>query len=577
MLSTSIKLRKLRSLMSDCKIDAYLIPHSDEFQNEFLPLHNRRLEWMSNFSGSAGDIVVTLKKAFLFVDGRYTIQASKEVDKNYTIVNYKDALPHQIIKKQKTNNIGYDGNIINYGRLKYLSKNLKNHNLINIKDNLVDQIWINRPKKKRTKPFFLKKKQTGKDAKSKVQKVLFYLTKMKSDRYLITATDSICWLLNIRASDIQYSPLFLSRAIIENNGQVHIFSDFNSKQRIIDRQRINFHPAHHIQNYIKSCSKNNKFLVDRNTIPANFVGLIKTTSKIQLIDDVIQNFKSIRNKSEIKGLRDCHIRDGAALTKSIYWLKKNIDKKKITELDASNLIDRNRKKSKYFHSLSFPTISGTGPNAAIVHYRVTKKTNRLIRKSDILLIDSGAQYLDGTTDITRSIAFTPQNKERKEMYTRVLKGHIAVATCNLKYGEKGKRIDNLARKFLREINTDYEHGTGHGVGHFLNVHEGPQSISKYSKNRFENGMLTSNEPGYYKKGQFGIRIENLILSKIKKNILSFETVSFAPLEKNLIENAMLNEAEIYWIYNYHKKVRKKLYSFMNEAEKKWLLKETDPL
>ena len=227
--------------------------------------------------------------------------------------------------------------------------------------------------------------------------------------------------------------------------------------------------------------------------------------------------------------------------------------------------------------MSFPTISGTGPNAAIVHYRVTKKTNRLIRKSDILLIDSGAQYLDGTTDITRSIAFTPQNKERKEMYTRVLKGHIAVATCNLKYGEKGKRIDNLARKFLKEINTDYEHGTGHGVGHFLNVHEGPQSISKYSKNRFENGMLTSNEPGYYKKGQFGIRIENLILSKIKNNILSFETVSFAPLEKNLIENAMLNEAEIYWINNYHKKVRKKLYSFMNEAEKKWLLKETDPL
>ena len=254
-----------------------------------------------------------------------------------------------------------------------------------------------------------------------------------------------------------------------------------------------------------------------------------------------------------------------------------MDKKKITELDASNLIDRNRKKGKYFHSLSFPTISGTGPNAAIVHYRVTKKTNRLIRKSDILLIDSGAQYLDGTTDITRSIAFTSQNKERKEMYTRVLKGHIAVATCNLKYGEKGKRIDNLARKFLKEINTDYEHGTGHGVGHFLNVHEGPQSISKYSKNRFENGMLTSNEPGYYKKGQFGIRIENLILSKIKNNILSFETVSFAPLEKNLIENAMLNEAEIYWINNYHKKVRKKLYSFMNEAEKKWLLKETDPL
>ena len=179
--------------MSDHRIDAYLIPHSDEFQNEFLPLHNRRLQWMSNFSGSAGDIVVTLKKAFLFVDGRYTIQASKEVDKNYTIVNYKDALPHQIIKKQKTSNIGYDGNIINYRRLKYLNKNLKNHNLINIKDNLVDQIWINRPKKKRTKPFFLNKKQTGQGVKSKVQKVLLYLINMKSDRYLVTATDSICW------------------------------------------------------------------------------------------------------------------------------------------------------------------------------------------------------------------------------------------------------------------------------------------------------------------------------------------------------------------------------------------------
>ena len=287
---------------------------------------------------------------------------------------------------------------------KEINKNLKNHNLINIKGNLVDQIWINRPKKKRTIPFFLNKKQTGQDAKSKVQKVLFYLTKMKSDRYLITATDSLCWLFNIRASDIQYSPLFLSKAIIENNGQVHIFSDFISKQRIIGRQRINFHPAHHIQNYIKSCSKNNKFLADRNTIPANFVGLIKTTSKIQLIDDVIQNFKSIRNKLEIKGLRDCHIRDGAALTKSIYWLKNNIYKKKITELDASNLIDRNRKKSKYFHSLSFPTISGSGPNGAIIHYKADKKTNRRLKKDDIYLVDSGGQYEFGTTDVTRTIS-----------------------------------------------------------------------------------------------------------------------------------------------------------------------------
>ena len=577
MLSASAKLRKLRTLMRKQCVDTYIIPHSDEFQNEFLPLHNRRLEWMSNFTGSAGDIIITMKKAYLFVDGRYTIQASKEVDQNYIIVNYKDALLHQIIKKQKCKNVGYDGNIISYSRLQHLNKNLNNHNLININENLVDQIWINRPKKKKTKPFFISKKLSGQDAKDKVQKVLLYIKKMKADKYLITATDSICWLLNIRASDIEYSPLFLSRAIVENNGQVHIFSDFISKQRIIGRQKINFHPAHHIKNYIKSCSKNNKFLADRNTIPANFVGLIKKTTKIQLIDDVIQNFKSIRNKTEIKGLHDCHIRDGATLTKFIYWLKNNIDKKKITELEASNLIDQNRKKNKYFHSLSFPTISGTGPNAAVVHYRVTKKTNRLIKKSDILLIDSGAQYLDGTTDITRSIAFTSQNRERREMYTRVLKGHIAVATCKLKYGEKGKRIDNLARKFLTEINTDYAHGTGHGVGHFLNVHEGPQSISKYSKNRFENGMLTSNEPGYYKKGQFGIRIENLILSKIKNNTLLFETVSFAPLEKNLIENAMLNKAEIYWINNYHKEVRKKLYSFMNEAEKKWLLKETDPL
>ena len=577
MLSASAKLRKLRTLMRKQCVDTYIIPHSDEFQNEFLPLHNRRLEWMSNFSGSAGDIIITMKKAYLFVDGRYTIQASKEVDQNYIIVNYKDALLHQIIKKQKCKNVGYDGNNISYSRLQHLNKNLNRHNLININENLVDQIWINRPKKKKTKPFFISKKLSGQDAKDKVQKVLLYIKKMKADKYLITATDSICWLLNIRASDIEYSPLFLSRAIVENNGQVHIFSDFISKQRIIGRQKINFHPAHHIKNYIKSCSKNNKFLADRNTIPANFVGLIKKTTKIQLIDDVIQNFKSIRNKTEIKGLHDCHIRDGATLTKFIYWLKNNIDKKKITELEASNLIDQNRKKNKYFHSLSFPTISGTGPNAAVVHYRVTKKTNRLIKKSDILLIDSGAQYLDGTTDITRSIAFTSQNRERREMYTRVLKGHIAVATCKLKYGEKGKRIDNLARKFLTEINTDYAHGTGHGVGHFLNVHEGPQSISKYSKNRFENGMLTSNEPGYYKKGQFGIRIENLILSKIKNNTLLFETVSFAPLEKNLIENAMLNKAEIYWINNYHKEVRKKLYSFMNEAEKKWLLKETDPL
>jgi Xaa-Pro aminopeptidase len=274
------------------------------------------------------------------------------------------------------------------------------------------------------------------------------------------------------------------------------------------------------------------------------------------------------------GMKSAHVRDGATLTKFIFWIKTNIPVKKLTELDAIHYLDKERMKNKNFFSLSFPTIAGSGPNGAIVHYRASKKSNRTIKNSDLFLVDSGAQYFDGTTDVTRTIAFSHITKDQKEMYTRVLKGHIALATSQLSSRENGKKLDKLARKYLQEVKKNYDHGTGHGVGSFLNVHEGPQSISMFGKTSFKNGMIVSNEPGYYKKNSYGIRIENLILAKVKKAKLSFETLTLAPLENKLIEIFLLKKNEIKWINNYHSEVRKKLLPFMNKKQSKWLKEET---
>ena len=575
MLSNENKLSKIRSLLKKNDIQYYILPHSDEYQNEFLPEYSKRLEWLSNFSGSAGDIIIGNKEAFLFVDGRYTIQASQEVNKkNFKIYNYTDLSPINLLKNKKAKSIGIDGNTITYQRVANIKKNLdKSVKIKNIDKNLIDQIWNNKPKKKKSKPFSV----GGMNASEKVNYIKKYLKNSIADYYLITACDSIAWIFNIRAKDIKYSPLFLSKALIHKSGKCYIFSDFINSKNIKFDVDIEFMNTLEISNIINNLDKNEIIISDANTVSFSLASNIKNKAKLKIEGDLIQLLKSKKNTLEKKGMRECHKRDGVALTKFIYWIKNKVRKKKITELDAIRYLDNKRKKNDKFFSLSFPTIAGTGSNGAIVHYRANEKTNKTIRASDLFLVDSGAQYLDGTTDVTRTICFNTPSQEQIEMYTRVLKGHIAVASSKIKYGEAGKKLDYLARKALKEINCNFDHGTGHGVGCFLNVHENPPSISKNSKIKFEDGMIVSNEPGYYKENHYGIRIENLVISKLSKGWITFKTITIAPLERLLIDQTLLTTNEIDWVNKYHKRVRNILMPSMNSDEIDWLINQTAPL
>ena len=580
MLNTKQKLTKLRKLFSKYNIDCYLVPHTDEFQNEFLPKYSRRLEWLSNFTGSAGDVIVTKNKAYIFVDGRYTIQTENEVDKScFSIINYKDATPSKVLNSSKKNNlrIGFDSNILTIGKLEFLKKQSKNKaKFFEIKNNLIDELWSNRPRKVQSKPFYHKLKYSGEKSDKKIKKLIGFMNKYKIDRYILTSTESICWLFNVRAKDIEYSPLFLSKAIIESNGKSIIFSDFNKSLNL--GKKVESRRLEEIKKYISETRNSHlRYMTSASSISVELYRAVSKSNKIVFKDDIVENLKAQKNKTEIKGMKNAHIRDGAALAKFIYWIKNSVPKKKTTELDAIRYLDNLRKKNKNFFSLSFPTIAGTGPNGAIVHYRASKKSNRRIKKTDLFLVDSGAQYLDGTTDVTRTIAFKNVTKDQKEMYTRVLKGHIAVAKSKSSSREKGKNLDKLARKYLKQVNKNFDHGTGHGVGSFLNVHEGPQIISSNGSVNFKHGMIVSNEPGYYKKNKYGIRIENLILAKVAKDILKFETITFAPLEKQLIDRNFLSREEIQWIDDYHTQVRKHLLPFMNSKQTKWLKAETEKI
>ena len=378
----------------------------------------------------------------------------------------------------------------------------------------------------------------------------------------------MAWLLNIRGHDTDYSPLPNSHAFIGKNKEVFLFCNLKKINKSFKsklNKRIKIFDFDQIRNFISNLS-DKKIMTDLLTCSVFFKNLINKNNLIVEQQDPIYFLKSLKNKTEIKNSIKSHIYDGAALTKFMFWLKNNFKIKKITEISAQEKLLKFRKKNKSFHSLSFPTISGTGPNGAIIHYKANKKSNRLLRKGDVYLVDSGGQYLFGTTDVTRTLSLDVNSTKIKEIFTRVLKGHIAVSSYNLNKSSNGDKIDQAARKPLKEINLDYPHGTGHGVGCFLNVHEGPQGISRGNQVKFQEGMITSNEPGYYKKNHFGIRIENLTYVKRIKNKLKFEELTLAPIDKSLIDKNFLTVAEKYWLNKYHQKVFKNLKIFMNSSE-----------
>ena len=582
MLSNKSKLQKLRKLMQTRNIDVCLINQTDEFQNEFLPTYSQRLQWLTNFSGSAGEAIITMSKAYLFVDGRYTLQAKNEVNKNiYKVYNYTEKTPTEILKsfKFKKINFGMDGNIISVKKFNNLTSEIgKNVSIKLLKENLIDLIWHDRPKIKKSIIWHHHYKFHGTKVSDKIKSVTKIIKRQQAHYLLVSSNESICWLLNLRSNDLPFTPIFMSRLIISASGECFLFANIKGSIKFSKQIKIHQIEPKFLTSFLSNTVSSQKIIADPRTLPSNiYQSLKKLKSKIKLIDDSIEILKSQKNNTEIKGVRSAHLRDGVALTKAIFWIKESVMKKGLTELQAVKRIDTNRSKNKHFHSLSFPTIAGSGPNGAIVHYHANKKTNRIIKDTDLFLIDSGGQYLDGTTDVTRTISFNKVSKEQKKMNTLVLKGHIAVATSKFSKSETGKNLNVNARKYLKEHNCNFDHGTGHGVGYFLNVHEGPQSISSVSKVKFLPGMIISNEPGYYKANAYGIRIENLITVRKLGNKYEFENLTLAPIDKKLIEVSLLTTNEISWLNTYHKLVYSKLNKYLKPREKIWLKAECSNL
>ena len=559
------KIKKLKRIFEREKIDGYIIPKNDEFFGEYIPDHNDRLNFISNFSGSYGFALILKNKNYLFADGRYTLQANNQSGRFFKIITIPDKLPGDILKNKKLS-IGFDPKLFTKRSLSiFIGKSkCKYKPLVN---NLIDEIWKRKIKINKNKFFILPAESVGEKHQSKINKLVNYLKRRKSDFLFITASENNAWLLNIRGRDTKYTPIPYSYILIDKNKNIKFFCDL---KKISSTLRKSFKKVEFLD--IKICSKvlseikRKKFIIDKNSCSYFFENIINKNNKILNFNDPIYFFKAIKKKQEIENIKKAHIYDGIALTKYLFWIKKNFDKKKITEISASQKLFNFRKKNKKFKFLSFPTISGTGPNGAIIHYKATRETNRKLKKGDIYLVDSGGQYEFGTTDVTRTISLKNSNKRVKDIFTRVLKGHIAVANFKLKKNTSGAEIDITARKYLKQIGLNYAHGTGHGVGYFLNVHEGPHAISKRNKINFHEGMIVSNEPGYYEKNKFGIRIENLIYVKGNRKGNAFENLTMAPIEKDLIIPGSLNKYEKKWLNDYHKTVFKNLVKSMNKIE-----------
>ena len=560
----SNKIRKLRHEFIKFDIDGYAVPKNDEYFNEYSSPD--RLNFISNFDGSAGLAIILKDKNYLFVDGRYTTQAKSQSGKNFNIVKIHKKLPWKVLKHKIK--IGYNPYYFTSLSLRRYFKNY--FVLVPIyRDLLIKNVQ----KKINQKFYFIGNNISGENSKSKISKVLKFLHRDKSDCLFVTAPENVAWLLNIRGRDNPYSPIPNCRMILKKSGKMflfankskiqHLFSNYNLKKiKTIEESNINI--------FLKELGSK-KIILDRLSCSLAYENIIKKKINISNKNDPIYNLKSIKNDVEIKNLIKSHILDGVAVIKFLYWIK-NL-KKNISELEAEKKLNFFRKRSKKYLFPSFNTIAASGPNGAIIHYRANQSSNRIIKKNDIFLCDSGGQYKYGTTDITRTIGFGKQSNRIKDIFTYVLKGHIAVANANLDKLTSAHLLDTLARKFLKKKGLDYPHGTGHGVGYFLNVHEGPVAISKGYKIMLQPGHVMSNEPGFYQKDKFGIRLENMIYVKKIQNKTYFKNLTFVPFDKELINFKLLTKKEKDYLINYNLEIYSNVEKYLTYEEKFWLLSQ----
>ncbi len=553
----------INNIISSNNLDGYILPKNDKYFTEYSKINN--LKSITNFSGSAGFAIFLKNRKYLFVDGRYTIQAEKEVGKKFEICEIPYVWPKDILKKKIK--IGFDPDLFAWETLnKYFGYN---YNLVPIKYK-----FKRKSNTKDNHPFFsLETSTAGESTNQKINRLIKIMKKNKIDYNFISSGENICWLLNIRGKDLPNSPIANCKMILTKDKKIYFFSSQDKIKKIklsLKKLKIHFLKEDNIFKCLINLKSGN-FCIDNKTCSVFEESLISYKFIIISKKDPLYDLKSLKNKIEIKNTINAHIEDGVALTKFLYWIK-NLKINNLTEKKIERKLESFRKRSRNYLYPSFDTIAGSGPNGAIIHYRSDKFSNRMLKKDDLLLLDSGGQYKWGTTDVTRTICFSNVSNRVKNIFTRVLKGHIAVALSNIKKLKNGHNIDKIARKSLNSIGLDYRHGTGHGVGAFLNVHEGPQSISKNNYVLLREGMVLSNEPGFYKKNDFGIRIENLVFIKKIKSKLSFENLTMAPIDTDLINFKMLNKKEKNYLFKYHFNVYNNISPYLNKNEKKWLAK-----
>lgn len=545
-------------------LDAYIIGYENRFLGQDILPQEHKIKYLCGFSGSAGMLAVTADKVFLFVDGRYELQARQEVDTNkISVVNQTPCLENVLcfLKQQKVQKIGFDGWSVAAGEI------AENESLFP-KLQLVDVgTWVDLEAKSIVEVKERSSVYAGASRKDKLRLLIDIMQAGGADYYLVTAADSVSWLLNIYAKDLQCSPVVRAYALIDKNGEVKLIAD----NLQTDLPVCTFGE---FENWLKTQTV--KILYTAASIPSRLKKILKNGVPVQ---DICQLQKAEKNETELQGMINCHRRDGVALVKLLYWLQNNWRGK--TELEVVQKLHELRQEQDLFFEESFETIAGAAENGAIVHYQPTEKTNRKLQENNLLLLDSGGQYFDGTTDVTRTVALGIPSAEMIHDFTLVLKGHIALERAIFPKETSGVQLDVLARLPLWREGKDYKHGTGHGVGCFGNVHEGPNRISnKGSMYGFKANMVTSIEPGYYKENAYGIRIENLVYSKPSKkyeNFLEFETLTLVPIDKKLIDVYLLDAGEQDWLNNYHRKVYESLAACVNDDEKKWLKESCSPL
>jgi Xaa-Pro aminopeptidase len=583
------RLAALRTELAKRGLDGFVVPHSDQHMGEYLPAFAERLAWLTSFTGSAGAAVVLKDKAAVFVDGRYTLQVARQTDtklfepRDLVAEGPQGWIPDNLPRGAK---LGYDPWLHTAHGVMHLRAACEKAGatLVACETNPIDAVWTDQPAPPTTpaKPHALN--LAGVQSEAKRMQLGEGLKKAGAEAAVITLADSVCWLLNIRGADVPHTPFTLAFAVLHEDGSADLFLDPAKRNPELMAHLGNSVQVHNPDQFEAALAamKGKSVLVDPATAAAAiFDRLQRAGATIRQSADPCQLPKACKNSLEIEGTRKAHIRDGAALAKFFSWLSVNAAGGALTEIEAAKTLEGFRRATGCLSDVSFDTISGAGPNGAIVHYRVTQSTNRTIAQGDMFLIDSGAQYPDGTTDVTRTVMVGEATAEMKDRFTRVLKGHIALATARFPEGTIGIQLDTLARRPLWEAGLDYDHGTGHGVGSYLSVHEGPQNISKKPVlQALKPGMICSNEPGFYKTGAFGIRIENLVVVSELKDVggerpmMEFETITLVPIDLNLVEPSLLTDVEKIWLNAYHARVRDTIGHLVDEETRSWLDKAT---